>query len=997
MNFRKLILVLCLAILSLQAFADVFSIKGKVLSATDQSPIEYATVIIESTTQWAVCDEKGEFTISNIHGGNVKISISSLGYVTDVKDIILSKDITNYKVLLKEDNLALDGAMVTAKENSSSTTTARTIDKTALDHVQVMNVSDISSLLPGGATVNPTLLGNHYFSVRSGQNTGEDGNILFGTAVEVDGVRLSNNSSFGGADATSTSLKGANTNSIASSNVESIEVISGVASVEYGDLSTGVVKVNTKKGKTPLTITMSTTPNNKQLSVSKGFGLKTAKGRSAGVVNASAEITRSIGEPMSPFNSFLRRQVNLGWSHTLTKGIFTTAPLKLGVGFTGNLGGQNTLSDPDTYKDSYTKSLDNIVRGNFKAEWLVNKPWLTNIEFTAAVSYSDKSVEQKSYYSAVTSGSAIHGTTLGYHITQPYGTEDDQYIIQLPPSSSWSNVMNVDDRPLYAKATLKANWARNFGKVSEKIKVGGDFSTDKNLGIGQYTDDLATAPTFREYRYCDVPAMNNAAAYIENTLTVPVGKGRINLVAGVRNDNTIIRGSEYGVKSSVSPRVSAKYVVLDEKGRTRDLVRSLSFRAGWGKSTKLPSFAILFPAPSYYDVEVFRSNTTADNYTTSVFFTHPKKTAFNPDLLTQSTTQTEVGVDFNIAGVKVGLAGYYTESANSYRIFTHYTPFSYTYTNGSALQACPISSDDRVYSVDQSGVVTVSDKNGVNAPFVVPGVTRTQYMPDYMAGNDLNPVRRYGLEWTLEFPKIKAINTTVKMDGNFSGYKSVRSNLIEDSFPSQAGADGNFFKYVAYYYGTDQQSNGSLQRSVRQNITFITHIPQVRMIVSMKIEAGLYTFSQALTETADGGRRSWALDDRSKILETSNAEIYGREGYVTLYPLYYSSMDEPGVKKDFLEALKWAKDNDSKMYSDLSRLVVTTNFNYIFKTDRISPYLNANFSITKEIGDMASISFYANNFFNNCGQVFSQKTGNWESVSNRIPTFYYGLTLRLKF
>ena len=85
------------------------------------------------------------------------------------------------------------------------------------------------------------------------------------------------------------------------------------------------------------------------------------------------------------------------------------------------------------------------------------------------------------------------------------------------------------------------------------------------------------------------------------------------------------------------------------------------------------------------------------------------------------------------------------------------------------------------------------------------------------------------------------------------------------------------------------------------------------------------------------------------------------------------------------------------MYSDLSRLVVTSNYLYQFSKDYISPYFSANFSVTKEIGDLASLSFYANNFFNNMGQVWSTKTKTYSSVSQYIPSFYYGLTLRLKF
>ena len=53
--------------------------------------------------------------------------------------------------------------------------------------------------------------------------------------------------------------------------------------------------------------------------------------------------------------------------------------------------------------------------------------------------------------------------------------------------------------------------------------------------------------------------------------------------------------------------------------------------------------------------------------------------------------------------------------------------------------------------------------------------------------------------------------------------------------------------------------------------------------------------------------------------------------------------------------------------------------------------------MTKEIGDLASISFYANNCFNNMGQVYSTKTKTWGSVTSYIPRFHYGLTVRLNF
>jgi len=54
--------------------------------------------------------------------------------------------------------------------------------------------------------------------------------------------------------------------------------------------------------------------------------------------------------------------------------------------------------------------------------------------------------------------------------------------------------------------------------------------------------------------------------------------------------------------------------------------------------------------------------------------------------------------------------------------------------------------------------------------------------------------------------------------------------------------------------------------------------------------------------------------------------------------------------------------------------------------------------VTKEIGDHVSVSFYANNFFRNMKKVHASQTNLDTSLfgSSYIPSFYYGLSLRLK-
>ena len=88
------------------------------------------------------------------------------------------------------------------------------------------------------------------------------------------------------------------------------------------------------------------------------------------------------------------------------------------------------------------------------------------------------------------------------------------------------------------------------------------------------------------------------------------------------------------------------------------------------------------------------------------------------------------------------------------------------------------------------------------------------------------------------------------------------------------------------------------------------------------------------------------------------------------------------------------------MYTDLSQLAKISNLTYYFRKNYYTPYFSMNLSITKEIGDIASISFYANNFFNNLSRIYSTRSGTWSvpnTGSSLIPNFYYGLTLRLKF
>ena len=106
--------------------------------------MDFATIALLNSEQWAVVDGKGNFEIKNVPAGDNKISVSCLGFVTVDKELNVNGNIEGLVFELEEDNLRLESAVVTAKDNTNSATTSRTIDKAALEHIQVTSISSVT-------------------------------------------------------------------------------------------------------------------------------------------------------------------------------------------------------------------------------------------------------------------------------------------------------------------------------------------------------------------------------------------------------------------------------------------------------------------------------------------------------------------------------------------------------------------------------------------------------------------------------------------------------------------------------------------------------------------------------------------------------------------------------------------------------------------------------------------------------------------------------------
>ena len=102
---------------------------------------------------------------------------------------------------------------------------------------------------------------------------------------------------------------------------------------------------------------------------------------------------------------------SLTWSNTFSSGALAANPLRVSVSAAGNLGGYDSKADPDAFIGTYTKRHDNMLRGNFTLDWLLNKAWITNLEIKGSAVYNDRQTEERKNYSSATGTTQCAWTT----------------------------------------------------------------------------------------------------------------------------------------------------------------------------------------------------------------------------------------------------------------------------------------------------------------------------------------------------------------------------------------------------------------------------------------------------------------------------------------------------------------------------------------------------------------------------------------------------------
>ena len=383
------LIVLCLCVQTFLFAQNRVSISGRVECKTIGEGLPMTPVQILELDIFTVMDMSGRFSFERIPVGTYTFRVTCMGFRTMEEKVTVERAISDLLLVLDAQDLALEGVEVVAQRGSGMNSSS-VVNRQAIEHVQASSIRDIMQLVPGALTVNTDMTSANLLTIRA--LPGETGTNALGTALIIDGAAISNdmnmqmldngNTSLGNTRVTgsSTAMSGTDVRSISTDNIESIEVIRGIPSVEYGNMTSGAVVVRSRAGQSPLEVRFKTDPKLKQIYAGKGVHL----GKNRGIFNLGADYTNAIKNLYSPVDAFNRINVNAAYSNTFAKN------LTFNLRVVGDYGLSTSKNDPDNNFGEEMRQESKGLRMNINGAWNVQTPTHIVVDYVLQANVREK-------------------------------------------------------------------------------------------------------------------------------------------------------------------------------------------------------------------------------------------------------------------------------------------------------------------------------------------------------------------------------------------------------------------------------------------------------------------------------------------------------------------------------------------------------------------------------------------------------------------------------
>lgn len=863
MNARQIlsITLLLLAFLTQPVCAQNHSLSGRVVLSNSGEPASFAQISIDELELRTLCDIDGRFTLNGLPAGKRILRAEYIGYASGrmMVDLPSAKPVI---IKLNASNFALKGVEVMAKRTQGGKVR---IGQTALEYIQPTSLADVFLLLPGSVYKENDMT---QFSQTSARQVGTDANTSMGFAVVADGAPVIEDGtraqmigitrSGGPYDSEIATRSGLNQGTdmryFSTDHIQSVEYTPGIASARYGNLSSGMLNIQSKHGVGPFRARIKSDLKNTLLYAGKGFRL----GEHTGTLHVGADYLHSINDPREQMDKFERITAQAYYNN---RAMVARVPIDIDVKLS------QTLTINKMKRDELTQEYDEDYKADYSRTGLMlkgvaslGKPWLHKAELMLNADFTRDKISR---HKLVLSSSGPMNVPMAY----AEGEHEGVYL----PGKYYSDYY-VMNKPLNIVAQLNLLSRLNiWDGGNANIQYGIEYTDIKNHGKGAVVKDPTRPPFPYDNSYMrprpnySVPALRNGACYFQTDLVADGRNYKLLFQAGVRAISMMNLPSDYYLHNKVmpDPRLNLSFSIGRRFKNT--------LRIGYGQQTKLPTLDYLYPEKVYKDFYMLNAYTDNPAYRHLITYTNIFDIT-NRNLRANCNRKFEAGWETEYAGVTLSFTAFYERSKRGYEFFTTYSPLTYD-----------------LYTTLRPGLDT-SNRHLEKSDYIKESYSLFTTTTRVENSSD---VTKRGIEYRLTIPQIEIILTSFEINGAY--YQTDYASSLPLQYYPAVKIGGKEYPYVGIY---DNHARNRYRR-LNTNIWANTHISSFRLMITNFVQmiwlnTSQYNDNHRYTPQSymDLQGNVHAVD--ATMLNAINAD-FGTERYLkrTIMPINYARNERP--------------------------------------------------------------------------------------------------------
>lgn len=724
----------------------------------------------------------------------------------------------------------LNEVVVTARESHNSSS-ASVIDTTAMEHLQPSSFADLLGLLPGHVSKDPSMGAPNIINLRTSLNVTPADDYMtsaIGTSFVIDGVPVNNDAGMqttpdSNHSERGTAGKGVDMRGIATDDIEKVEIVRGIASVEYGELTSGLVNIKRKSGVSRLEARFKADSKSQLFYVGKGFNMPVKDW----IINAGIGYLDAKIDPRNSRENYKRITASVRSDKRFDNNavnVTYNSSLNYSASF------ERDNNDPDL---TVNNTIDRFSTANHSFSWNnslsvrpVERGFFQEASLTSGLSYKRERLHQTRH--------VAQSRVMPMPVSLTPGSNYVGYLPML-----YLATLDVEGDPLtvFVKGATAMRWTA--GKLSSTLKAGVEWNMSKNYGRGNVYDierPITAGTSSRPRAFIDIPAMHQLSAYAESRNLIQSGRHTLVVTAGLRETQLLHLDRRYALSGRpyLDPRATITWTLPARYIGGYPLVPELN--AGIGMQTKMPVASFLYPNPLYTDFEQLNYYHNRPDYRVMNVMTYVENLT-NYNLRAARNLKWEIRGDLSCRGNRLSVT-YFREAMNNG--FRHAGNIHhYTY---------------RRY--DASGYNPEAEQR---APVIeeLPS-TEIRYMAVRPTVTNGSSTRKEGIEYTFQSRRIKAINTRVTVNGAY--LKTVNTNSDPLWYKPGIVMNGRELPYIGLY----DDAEGSIYKSLNTNIMFDTDIARLGLRFSISFENVWFTSRRTLFKT---GVPTHYMDIDGNILE----------------------------------------------------------------------------------------------------------------------------------